>query len=163
MKFKTALIREMEQTFGDDTKRINHARSVLNYAEQILEKEGGDREVVEAAAILHDIGIHEAEKKYGSTAGKYQEIEGPPIAEKILNSIGFPEDKLKEVLEIIAHHHSPGKISTQNFKILYDADWLENIKDEVGVEDKDKLSRVIEKVFLTANGKELAKKIYLTS
>lgn len=115
----------MENYFGRDEKRIDHARRVLGYAEQILEKEAGDREVVVAAAILHDIGIHAAEKKYGSPAGKYQEIEGPPIAKNILEVSGFPAKKIPEVLQIIAHHHSGG-IDTLNFKILRDADRLVN-------------------------------------
>ena len=82
---KDKLIQKMKDVFGDDQKRINHALAVLKYAEQIHSAEGGDLIVITAAAILHDIGIHQAEQKYGSPAGKYQEIEGPPIAEKILN------------------------------------------------------------------------------
>lgn len=123
---KVKIIKEMENYFGRDIKRINHAHRVLRFAEEIMEKEGGDREVVTAAAILHDIGIHAAEKKYGSTAGKFQELEGPPIAEHLLKRIDFPDEKIGEVLEIIAHHHSPGKIETKNFKILYEADCIVN-------------------------------------
>jgi len=119
---KELLIREMENYFGKDRKRINHAKKVLRYAEEMLEREGGDRDVVVAAAVLHDIGIHAAEKKYGSNAGKYQEIEGPPIARRILKKINFPLDKIEEVLEMIAYHHTPGIVKTQNFKTLYEAD-----------------------------------------
>lgn len=158
---KDKLLAEMENYFGRDAKRINHARKVLNYAEQILAKVDGDPEVVEAAAILHDIGIHAAEKKHGSTAGKFQEIEGPPIADNILKKLDFPAGKIQEVLEIIAHHHTPGKVNTSNFKILHDADWLVNIPDEVDLADREKLKTVIEKVFLTETGKQLAEKIYL--
>lgn len=158
---KDKLLREMEYYFGRDAKRINHARRVLGYAEQVLEKENGDREIVEAAAILHDIGIHAAERKHGSAAGKFQEIEGPPIAENILNKIAFPGEKMREVLAIIAHHHTPGKIKTNNFKILYDADWLVNLADEHDVADKKRIERIIEKVFLTASGKKLARRVYL--
>lgn len=126
---KNKIITEMEMYFGRDEKRINHAHRVLFFAEQMIEKEKGDVEVVTAAAILHDIGIHAAEKKHGSTAGKFQELEGPPIAEHLLKRIGFPEDKIGEVLEIIAHHHSPGKVKTNNFKIIYEADCLVNRND----------------------------------
>jgi len=124
------LLGEMERYFGRDARRINHARRVLGYAEQILSREKGDGEVVTAAAILHDIGIHAAEKKHGSTAGKFQEIEGPPIADHLLRRAGFPEDKIGEVLTIIAHHHTPGIVKTTNFKILCDADRLVNLEDE---------------------------------
>ncbi len=157
---KLRLMEEMQNYFGADRKRIAHAQKVTEFAEEISAKEGGDYGVIIGAAIFHDIGIHEAERKYGNTAGKYQEIEGPPIAKNILEKADFPRDKLLEVLEIIAHHHSGG-IDTLNFKIIWDADWLVNLKDEVGLEDKAKLAKVIGKVFLTSTGKALARKEYL--
>ena len=151
----------MEGYFGADQKRISHALRVLGYAKEIMLEAGGDPEVVIAAAILHDIGIHEAERKYGSASGHYQEIEGPPIAEKILKQTGFPTAKTAEVLEIIAHHHTPGKIHSANFKILSDADWLVNLGDEADAADKNKLARVIERVFMTETGKKLAREKYI--
>ncbi len=50
---KEALMRVMEAYFAEDTKRIKHAHRVTVYS------------------VLHDIGIHQAEKKYGSTSGGY--------------------------------------------------------------------------------------------
>jgi len=114
-----------------------------------------------AAGVLHDIGMHEAERKYGSTNGKYQEIEGPPIAREILSKLGFGISQINEICEIIAHHHSPGKVKTTNFKILYDADWLVNLRDEYNIQDKDKLINIINRVFLMESGKILAREIYL--
>ncbi len=111
--------------------------------------------------MLHDIGIHQAQNKYGSTIGKYQEKEGTPIARRILAGLGFEKSQNEEICEIIAHHHSPGKINTKNFAILYDADWLVNLKDEYDIGDRDKLSHIIDKVFLTRSGKDLAGEIYL--
>jgi len=151
----------MEGYFGDDTKRKNHARKVTEYAEQLLKPEGGDYQIVIGAAVLHDIGIHQAEKKYGSPAGKYQEIEGPPIAREILTALKFKPGQIDEICEIIGHHHSPGKINTQNFKILYDADWLVNLKDEFDIQDREKLGNIIQRVFLTESGRSLARRTYL--
>ncbi len=158
---KTALTRAMEAYFKGDEKRINHAHRVTEYTEELLKQEGGDYPIVIGASVLHDIGIHQAEKRYGSTSGKYQEKEGPPIARRILTGLGFEPDQIQEICEIIAHHHSPGKINTQNFKILYDADWLVNLKDEHDIQDRHKLSNIIRRVFLTGSGKALAREIYL--
>ena len=158
---KGTLIREMENYFGEDTKRINHAHKVTAYAERLMEREGGDYQVVIGAAVLHDIGIHQAEKKYGSSSGKYQEIEGPPIARQILTGLKFGQSQIEEICQIIAHHHSPGKINTRNFKIIYDADWLVNLKDEYDIQDRDKLGNIIERVFLTESGRSLARETYL--
>jgi len=159
---KEALIRAMESYFGDDKKRINHAHRVTAYAEQLMGPEGGDYQVVIGAGILHDIGIHMAEKKYGSPSGKYQEIEGPPIAREILTGLKFERRQIDEICEIIAHHHSPGKINTLNFKVLYDADWLVNLADEYDIRDKKKLADIIKTVFLTESGRSLARQTYLT-
>lgn len=159
---KEGLLRSMAAYFGEDRKRIDHARKVTGHAEKLLEMEGGDHRVVIAAAVLHDIGIHEAERKHGSTNGKYQEIEGPPIARHILTDLGFAPNEIEEVCGIIGHHHSPGKITTRNFAILYDADWLVNLRDEYDIRDQYKLAEIIEKVFLTESGKALARTSYLS-
>ncbi len=158
---KPALVRAMEAYFNGDVKRINHAHRVTEYAEELLKREGGDYSIVIGASVLHDIGIHQAQKKYGSTIGKYQEKEGPPIARQILARLGFEPNQVEEICEIIAHHHSPGKINARNFKILYDADWLVNLKDEYDIQDRGKLSKIIDRVFLTQSGKALAREVYL--
>ena len=68
---RSQLIAEMKKIFKEDPKRTEHAFAVLNCAEQIRLAQGGDPLIVQAAAILHDIGILGAEHKYGSAAGKY--------------------------------------------------------------------------------------------
>jgi HD superfamily phosphodiesterase len=145
---RTALIRAMETYFRGDTKRINHAHKVTGYAEELLKPEGGDYSIVIGASVLHDIGILQAEKKYGSTAGRYQEKEGPPIARRILTRLGFERNQIDEICEIIAHHHSPGKI---------------NLRDEYDIQDREKLGNIIARVFLTRSGKALARETYLTT
>lgn len=158
---KQKLIKELESYFGKDQKRIRHAKNVLRFAEKILKQENGDWQIVIAASVLHDVGIKVAEEKYGSSAGHYQEKEGPAIAGNILYKLGFKKEEIEQICEIIAYHHSPGKIKTTNFNILYDADWLVNLKDEVGIDDKIKLEGIIDRVFKTDTGKKIAKKLYL--
>ncbi|MFC1980277.1 hypothetical protein ACFLVS_05475 [Chloroflexota bacterium] len=108
----------------------------------------------------HRNEVYQAEKKHGSIRGKYQEKEGPPIARQILARLGFKQSQVEEICEIIAHHHSQGKINTQNFKILYDADWLVNLRDEYDIWDRTRLSSVIDKLFLTSSGRALAREVY---
>ncbi|WP_018248463.1 HD domain-containing protein [Orenia marismortui] len=162
--FKNEIILKMKNYFAKDQKRIDHALNVTNYAEKLIkhcDKEINE-EIIIYAAILHDIGIHEAERKYNSTAGKYQELEGPPIAKKILNDFPITQKSISEICEIIAHHHSPGVINTMNFKILYDADWLVNLPEEYNYkENKDKLDQIIDKLYLTKYGNSLARKLFL--
>ena len=157
------LIDEMKKVFVGDQKRIEHALSVLNYAEQIQAAEGGDPLVVKAAVILHDIGIPEAEHKYGSSAGKYQEIEGPPIARSIMIKLGAKEELIEEVCDIIGHHHHPRSEETINFKVLYDADLITNLeeKQKKNPTDKDRMSSIIDTSFLTDSGRKEGRKALL--
>ncbi|MEA5113231.1 MAG: HD domain-containing protein [Geobacteraceae bacterium] len=151
----------MEDYFGADAKRIGHALRVTGYAGEILLHEPGDSELVLATALLHDIGIREAERKYGSSAGDLQEREGPPVARKILEELGYGEDFVQEVCAIIASHHSRGEVDSDNFRVIWDADWLVNLVDEVDCSDRERLPAMIGKIFMTATGRALARKIYL--
>jgi len=150
---------EMKKYFKKDFKRIGHATKVARYAEQIVKEEGGDPAIVLPAGYLHDIGIKEAERKYASTAARYQEEEGPPIAREILASLGAREDLIDEVCDIIGHHHHPRAEETLNFKILYDADLIVNLEENHKDEpiDAEKLAKIIAKSFFTETGKKLAK------
>ncbi|MBW2019867.1 MAG: HD domain-containing protein [Deltaproteobacteria bacterium] len=153
---------EMKRYFGQDFKRIGHAANVARYAEQIVNEEKGNPAVVLCAAYLHDIGIHEAERKYNSTAARYQEKEGPPIARGILTKLGAREALIDEVCDIIGHHHPRDK-ETINFKILYDADLIVNLEERQKEKEieRDRLSKIIEKTCLTDTGKRLARKVLL--
>jgi len=155
------LIREMMNVFGADQRRIDHALAVLNYAEQIQTAEGGDPLVVKAAAILHDIGIHEAEHKYDSSAGKYQEIEGPPIARKILDKYDLDETLIGHICKIIANHHSAKDIDTLEFRIVWDADRLVNIPEEFPDKVREKLQELVGKVFKTHKGRQITVELFL--
>jgi HD superfamily phosphodiesterase len=160
---KDKLIHDVELLFGDDQRRINHAKKVMKYVREILKEEEGDWHILMPASILHDVGIKVAEEKYGSAAGHLQEKEGPGVARKLLLKLGMRMEDIEEICEIIAHHHSPGIIKTKNFEILYDADLLVNIEEEMDTKDESKLRRIIEKSFLTPTGRTLAEKTYLSS
>lgn len=80
------LMRAMIHYFAGDPKRIQHFIKVYQFAKLIGEEEEldeGTQDLLEAAALVHDIGIKNAEQKYGACNGKLQEQEGPEEAEKI--------------------------------------------------------------------------------
>lgn len=160
--FKEKVACEMRRYFGSDQKRIRHAENVATYAERIGQEEHCDMAIVMAAAYLHDIGIHEAERRYRSAAARYQEELGPEIAREILQSLGADQRVIDEVCDIIGHHHHPRTEETANFKALYDADLIVNLQ-EGDVEmprDREKLKQLIEAKFLTASGKRVAGELF---
>lgn len=154
---------EMKRYFGSDFKRIGHASRVALYAERIAREEGGNMAVILCSAYLHDIGIHEAERKFGSTAAKYQEEEGPEVARKILSSLAAPEDMIEEICDIVGHHHHPKEEETLNFKVVYDADIIANIEDrhKENPFSEDKLEDLLHKSFLTDTAITEARKVLL--
>ena len=153
-------IEAMRREFAGDDKRIDHALAVLSHAEDIMKAEGGDPKVVLTASILHDIGIKEAEKKHGSAAPKYQELEGPAIAKRILREIGLPEAAVSDVVEIVGAHHSARCRDTVEFRTVWDADHLVNLPEEHPELEGEKLERFIEKTFRTETGKQKARKLF---
>ncbi|MGV8075388.1 MAG: HD domain-containing protein [Syntrophobacteraceae bacterium] len=161
MKDRIAI--EMKRYFGQDFKRIGHATKVARYAERIVKSEKGDPAVVLAAAYLHDIGIKEAERIYNSSAARYQEELGPPIAREIIEKLGGRPELVDEVCDIIGHHHHPRDKETLNFKCLYDADLIVNIEEneKERATNANRLTDLIEKNFLTETGKKIAGDVLL--
>ncbi len=157
------LVEEMKKVFAGDEKRIGHTLAVLNYAEQIQMAEGGDPLVVKAAAVLHDIGILQAERKYGSSAGRYQEIEGPIIARGILAKYNLDKAAVEHICRIIANHHSAKDIDTIEFRIVWDADWLVNLPTDFANVSKEKLQEIIDKTFKTRKGRQIAVESFVKS
>jgi hypothetical protein len=158
---KERIALEMKKYFGTDFKRVHHAIKVARFAEQILKMEGGNPLVVMGAAYLHDIGVHEADRKHGSHSGHYQEMEGPAIAREILERLNVPKQMIDEICDIIGHHHSPREEETQNFQIVYEADWLVNFEEEGFSKDRKKVEELVAKVFKTVTGRQLAENQYV--
>lgn len=155
------VIQEMIDCFGKDVRRINHALKVYAFAQQIGRTETLPQEMqqtLEFAAVLHDIGIPEAVRKYGSSTGHYQEIEGPPVAEAILRRLATDEKTIERVLYLVGHHHSYAKIDGIDFQILVEADFLVNIYEDNM--DADSIASVADKYFKTASGTALVKSMY---
>ena len=155
--------KEMESFFGDDAHEIAHALEVTSHALRIQAVEGGDLDIVTMAALLHDVGIKPAKERFGSSAGHYQEKLGPPVAGEILGRLGVEEEKIATVKELIAHHHTPGKITTKEFACLWDADFIVNLRGVVPKIESEKLRFLIEEKFMTNEGKRIARGIYLPS
>mgnify|MGYP001587275365 CR=1 FL=1 len=161
---KQALSHALEAYFGGDTRRIRHAKRTAEYAEMILAEEpGADPNVVMAAAWLHDIGIRNAEAKHGSADASYQEVEGPPVARDILKKLDYAEDFIREVCDIIGHHHHPRAEETVNFKALYDADQLVNTEEEASRSPTAGAGSSSVAACLTKSGVKLAEKLRCVS
>ncbi|MCE5278977.1 MAG: HD domain-containing protein [Planctomycetaceae bacterium] len=152
------LLAALRREFADDGGNIEHALAVLAYAQAILQDEDGDATVVEAAAILHDIGVAEARRKFGRCDWQLQESEGPPLARRIMQDLRMDESAIDHVCRIVGSHHSAKDIDTPEFRILWDADALVNLAGPAKTLPREELAAKIEEVFRTPTGKALARR-----
>lgn len=123
----------MMQKNSGDTKRIEHSLKVFAYAQLLGVAELLDDrtlEILELTALLHDIGIHIAERKYGTSTSHYQEVEGPPVAREILKYLEYDPEIIERVCFIISKHHTFTAIDNIDFQLLVEADFLVNSTED---------------------------------
>lgn len=153
---------KMVEFYKTDPKRIQHFVKVHSFARLIGEEEGLDEKtlfVLEAAALVHDIGIKPAMEKYGNENGKLQEQEGPAQAEAMLGQLGFAQDVIDRVSYLVGHHHTYKNIDGMDYQILVEADFLVNYyENEMPTEN---IRASVEKIFRTETGTRIAKEMFL--
>lgn len=143
-------------------ERVQHFLKVYAFCQVIGRQEGIPapvQQILETAAIVHDIGIRPSLKKYGSSAGAYQQIEGPAEAEKMLEELHYPAQMIERVSYLVGHHHTYQDIQGLDYQILVEADFLVNMFEEHM--DAEKIRGVREKIFRTRTGKDLLDQMFL--
>ena len=155
------VLNAMIMYYSGDPKRISHFLKVYGFAKAIGENENIEKEtqhILEIAALTHDIGIKNSEAKWGSSAGSYQQIEGPPEAKKILKDLGVQTEIIKRVCWLIAHHHTYNNIDEIDYQILVEADFLVNIMED-GL-SKEAALKAYESIFKTTCGKMICREMF---
>ncbi len=146
-----------------DAARIHHLIRVHSFARIIGKADGFDennQKITELAAILHDIGIHNAERRHNSVEGKYQELEGVPVAREIMEDAHIPGWIIDRVCYIVGHHHTLSAINGLDFQAVVEADTLVNIFDK-NITDKEKITKIRDVLFKTKKGTQLLNQMYL--
>jgi uncharacterized protein len=105
-----------------------HFIPTVNYALELQSKLGGDKEIIEIAAWLHDIGsIIEGRENH--------HISGTKIAEAKLLELNYPEEKIELVKKCILNHRGSVKSERDSIeeKIIAEADILSNFDNIAGI------------------------------
>ena len=140
----------MTEYEGGCVERVNHFLKVFAFAKTIAEGEDVDdatKEILEAAAITHDIGIRVCFEKYGNCNGSHQE------------ACGYTHGQTERICYLIGHHHTYTNINGIDYQILVEADFLVNIF-ESGM-THEAAEKVCENIFRTKTGKQLLKDLFL--
>jgi len=158
----TPLIKAMIHYNGPDPRRTQHFIKVYAFAKTIGEAEALDKknqEILEVAAVVHDIGIKISEEKYGKSTGKTQEKEGPVEAEKLLEDLGYDVTLIQRVCFLVGHHHNYHQIAGMDYQILVEADFLVNIYEDQ-LEQKA-IEKIRKNIFKTKTGIGILDSMYL--
>lgn len=99
-----------------------HISVVVQNALKLAKLKGADLEIVEVAALLHDIGRVSGLKPSGNNE---HHITGAKIAREYLESIKYPKEKADKIVScILAHRGSKEDYTPQTIEeiIIYNAD-----------------------------------------
>lgn len=162
----TPLLRRLALRMADYEQgvphRVQHFLKVHSFALLIAQEEQLPEEALltlEAAALVHDIGIRPSLAKYGRDTGALQEREGPPAARRMLSELGFDPVVTDRVCFLVGHHHTYQDIDGPDYQILVEADFLVNFL-ESGM-GREEIRSVRERVFRTKTGVRLLDVMFL--
>lgn len=156
----SSLIDEMIAYDKGDPRRIQHFMKVHDFARTIGQLEGLDEQtlyILESAAVVHDIGIHVCEEKYGSYEGKLQEKEGPALAKELLERLGYEQEVINRICYLVGHHHTYTNIDGV-YQILVEADFLVNMYED-GV-SPDAVHKAYQNIFKTESGRKICRNMF---
>jgi uncharacterized protein len=111
-----------ERLKGERVSGLDHALRVWRWCENLGRGEEVDKDVLHAAALLHDVSI--------PVSGRQRHYEDSArIAEALLREIGYPEEKIGAVAHVIRAHSRFGgpDPESREAEVLYDADVLDFI------------------------------------
>ena len=142
-------------------QRAQHLIKVHSFARWIGLSEGLEPETLrtlEAAALVHDIGIRPALEKYASSAGPLQEREGPAPAAELLSRAGFEAERIDRVCHLVAHHHTYEGVDGPDWRILLEADYLVNAFE--GEHHREAILAARENIFRTETGRRMLTEMF---
>lgn len=111
-------VRKLVKNQFEEVDWKNHVFLVVKYAKKLAKIYKADKEVIELAALLHDIGRVNIKK------GQEHHIAGAVKAEGILKELRYSKETIEEVKNcILSHRTSQGpKPKTMTAKIVANAD-----------------------------------------
>lgn len=156
---------------------LPHTYIVYQYANLLIQAEGGSREIIIPACILHDVGwstVPEDQqlRAFGPNitdpeARRKHEVEGVSIARQILSQAGCNGSLVERIVEIIDGHDTTMNARSLEDAITKDSDKLFRLSaagfridcERFGVDPQEYWPNLLERSrnwFLTPTGRELA-------
>lgn len=128
---------EMALPYQDKRDDAGHAEITLKYARELVIRENGNEDVIIPAIMLHDIGWSQLIKGrrilvFAKSARDEDKLEvqlehqneSVKLATDILKKVNYPDELMREILEIISQHDTRKGFISKNEGLVRDADKL---------------------------------------
>ena len=156
-----AVTQKMIEFYKGSIHDIDHFLKVWAMAKTIGELEKLDRhtqELLELAAVVHDISCPLCREKYGNTSGKHQEEESAPLVAEFFKDVPAGELDVERITWLVTHHHTYTNVEGMDYQILLEADFLVNAGESEY--SKQAIENFCRKVFRTEAGTHLLKSMF---
>lgn len=163
MEEKTVVLaaEKMIEFYRGNSDDIAHFLKVWSYAEIIGKLEGLDshtQEILELAAVVHDISCPLCREKYGNTDGRHQEEESQVLVADFFKDLPVAEAYVERISWLVAHHHTYTGVDAIDYQILLEADYIVNA-GENGY-DISQIRTFRDRVFRTVAGTKILESIF---
>ena len=137
-------------------RRTQHVLKVYALAKLLGEQEQlsvEDQQILQAAAILHDITIKYC-KEYcdGDANQENQQREAPHLVHDFLSEADYLPSCISQITELVLHHHDYERPRSRLLQLLMEADLIVNCYES---ELRPEKAESIRQIFQTTTGKEL--------
>lgn len=113
---------------------VRHTKCVIRAMKMLIEKEGGDADILMPAAILHDTGWSKVPATLQKSIDKAEAKKamqmhldcGAKIAERILTKLNYGKDKIKRIAGIVFAHKFQDPKDHEK-QMMVDADTLTDV------------------------------------
>lgn len=159
---KAAIRAKMVEFYKSNVSDIEHFLKVYAYAQTLGELEnldGKTQDILEIAAIVHDIACPLCREKYGNTDGKHQEAESEKLLIDFLAEFDLPGDIQERVIYLVCRHHTYEGVEGIDWQLLLEADFLVNALEMKC--SRETILSFRDKVFKSKSGLKLLNEIYL--
>lgn len=122
----------MIEYFGPHAEWTMHSMQVYGLARTIALREHLDAEqmaILECAAALHDVGIPESLRIFGSATWEEHTVMGAKVAAELLDALDFPVREKEDIVFHIRYHHDAAVYPRKTLQILFDAERIVDLLD----------------------------------
>ncbi|EKD56116.1 MAG: metal dependent phosphohydrolase [uncultured bacterium] len=135
---------------------ILHTLTVTKAMEMLIEKEGGEPDILIPVALCHDLGWRDvpeelqmpnlSKEDYRKSIEQHL-VKNPPVTQEVLEKAGYSQSKIDHIIKIILAHKfaDPNTLDLEQ-KMLIDADTLSDVFKEQFYSDAKAYKRTPEEM-----------------